>query len=719
MSANNRGHRAKLVFAIVSFQLLVDVAILINVPIARQVLGFIYLTFVPGTILLILFRLYSLNFVEKFLFSIGLSLVFVILLGLAVNQIGLWLEPLAVLSTPILLIAMNSGVFSLCVLNYFLNRNIQWNKKKLDFPLPWLLTICFPLLAILGTILVNFNGSNVILLLMIGIIAVTALISSAVARAGLPLILFMITIAVLFHGSLISNYIFGHDIHSAYHVFKTAQNKGVWTQMIEDTDPNNLRYNQMLIVTIFPVIYSNMLNLEGTWIFKIVFPLMFALVPVGLYQLYQKYTEKKVAFVAAFLIFADITFFREMPGLPPQMIAELFLVLLLIVLFREEISQYKRIFFFTIFSAGMIVSHYGISYLFMFLLLFGWLVPFLRKKQSKIRMVYIILFFVLAFSWYIYTTQSVSFTSLVDMGQNIYTSFWTDLLNPESRPKEVMRGLGIGEPAISMGHWVGRVFRYGTEFFIVLGFLAFILKRTRAYNSLKLHREYVAMSGFMLASLLLILVVPSANLLNTTRLYHVSILFLAPFCIIGGNKFFSILPKLSKSQSYIPFILTSIVVTSLFLFETGFVYEVTGDVSYSIPLSMHRVNREVVYGKGFITKDVDVAGAKWLNSNMDSTSNTIVYADVVSTLYPLTSYAVLPRRKTQLLTNATSFDLTPAYVYLREFNTFDGKILGPGFEFPSKYVWNTSDVSLRLEVLNKIYSNGGSEIFFALNKTSS
>lgn len=708
---DNRRDWAKFVLAIVSFQLLADLAILMNVPIARQVLGFIYLTIVPGTTLLVLFRMYSLNFTEKFLFSVGLSSVFVMLIGLVVNQIGLWLGSLVVLSTPTLLIAMNSAVFFLCAISYFLQRSKQWNKSKPNFSLRWVLTICFPLLAILGTIYVNLNGNSVILLLMIGIIALTVLISPARARTNFALILLMISIAVLFYESLISNYIVGHDVHAAYHVFKVTQNSAVWNSVINETDIHILRYNQMLTLTIFPAMYSNVLNIEGTWIFKIVFPLIFALVPVGLYQLYQKYMQKKVAFLAAFFILADITFYWEMPGLPAQMIAELFLVLSLIVVFHEEISPPKRMIFFTIFSAGMIVSHYGISYIFMFFLLFGWLVPFFRKKQQKIRIVYVIVFFVLAFSWYVYTSQSASFTSFVDMGQNIYESFWTDLLNPRSRQEEVLRGVGVGESAVSIGHWVGRGLHYVTQFFIILGFVVYILKRAHVYNGFKFDREYVIMSGFMLTCLMLVLVAPSINLLNITRLYHVSLLFLAPFCIIGGSWLFSILPKLSKS--FVPFILVLVVVTSLFLFETGFIYEVTKDVSYSIPLSMYRMDRAVVYGKGYVTPGVDVASAKWLSSNMNSTVSTIVYADVISVWFPLTSYGLLPRYAyTEIMTNGTIFEGPHSYVYLRNFNIFDGKILGKDYEFPSKHVWNTSDVSLRLEALNKIYSNGGSEVFF-------
>jgi uncharacterized membrane protein len=703
---NNRKDLATPVLAVIIFQALVDIAILLDVPVTRQILGFIYLTIVPGAIFLTLFRLHSLDFTEKLLFSIGLSVAFVMFFGLIMNQIGLLFHFMAILSAPTLVLATNSAVFFLCAVSCFLNRNMLLGLKRLDFPMASLLTICLPILAILGTTLVNFNGNSVILLLMIGLIAMTVLISSIGARTNWPLVIFMITISVLFQMSLISNYIVGYDVHPAYHAFKIAQNNGVWTSTINETDPVILRTDQMLSSTVFPLIYSNMLNVEGTWIFKIVYPWIFALVPVGLYQLYRKYMGKKAAFLAAFFILADITFFTEMPGLPAEMIGEFFLVLALIVLFHEKISSSKKMIFFTIFSAGMIVSHYGTSYVFMFLIFFVWLVYFLMKKQPKIKATYIILFFVLAFAWYIYTTQSASFTSLVDMSQNIYTNFWSELLNPQSRTETALEAIGAGPPAASIGHWLGRGFHYLAQFFIVLGVASSVLRYKNRY---KFDREYVTMSVFMLMFAMLPLIAPSFNLLNVTRAYHLSLLFLAPFCVIGGELFFSSLLK--RQKSIIPFILTLLVVTSLFLFEIGFIYEITRDVSYSIPLSMYRMDRATVYRLEYLTEAVDVASAEWLHSNIVLTANTLVYADSLSIYQPLTSYAVFPRDSTETLSNFNSFDAN-AYVYLRNFNTVDGKIVRLG-----GIEWNTSDIHPHLEVLDKIYSNGGSEIFFAPNET--
>ncbi|MCK4478503.1 DUF2206 domain-containing protein [Candidatus Bathyarchaeota archaeon] len=693
-----------LILAIINLQILVDVAILLDVPIARQVLGFIYLTIVPGMILLLFFKLPGLDSAEKFLFSVGLSVVFSLVLGLMLNVIGLLFQ-VAILSTPILLLAMNSTVSFLCVLCFLLNKNRQRSKEKIDFSLPLVLSVCLPILAILGTTLANFNGNSVILLLLIGTVALAVLIGSIRSGTSWPFILLMISVAILLHGSLVSNYIVGYDVHPAYYVFENTRENGIWN--LRPSDAVVLRTSQMLSVTIFPAIYAEILDLEGTWIFKIVYPMIFALVPVGLYQLYQKYMEKKAAFVATFVILAGMTFFYELPGLPTQMISELFLVLSLLVVFHRKISPTTKMLFFTIFSVGMIVSHYGISYVFLILIFFSWFVSFIRKKQSVITLTHVVLFVVMAFSWYIYTSQSASFVSLVEMGENIQRNFWDDLLAPSARPGHVLRAVGVGEPATSIGHWFGRGFHYLVQFFIVLGVVIVVLKRK---TSDRFDHEYVVMSLAMLVFVLLPLVAPSFNLLNVTRTYHISLLLLAPFCVIGGNSFFSFFLRFRRN--FAPFFLTTVVVASLFLFETGFVYEITGDTSYSISLSRYRIDRVLFYGVGYLTESVDVSATRWVRSNIVLTANTLIYADVVSVSFPLMSYAVFPRAQTEILTNATSFDRTNAYVYLRKFNTIDGKIFGRGYVFG--HVWNTSDLSSSLIAFNKIYTNGGSEIFFTL-----
>lgn len=57
-----------------------------NVPILRQIIGFIDLTFIPGFLILRAMGLYTLQCPEKLLYSVGLSLFVSMAIGLLINS---------------------------------------------------------------------------------------------------------------------------------------------------------------------------------------------------------------------------------------------------------------------------------------------------------------------------------------------------------------------------------------------------------------------------------------------------------------------------------------------------------------------------------------------------------------------------------------------------------------------------------------------------------
>ncbi|MFN3284467.1 MAG: hypothetical protein ACK40Q_09580, partial [Pseudothermotoga sp.] len=158
-----------------------------------------------------------------------------------------------------------------------------------------------------------------------------------------PFAILMIAIALIYHSSFISSYLvtFGSDVAVEHFVFKITQNTAYWGS------PNPYfehigygRIHSMLSVTILPTIYSSLLNIDSTWVFKSIFPLIFSFVPLGLYQIWKGYVGKKYAFISAFLFMSYETFYTEMLGLNRQMIAELFFVLLLLVIVNKKMKQY-------------------------------------------------------------------------------------------------------------------------------------------------------------------------------------------------------------------------------------------------------------------------------------------------------------------------------------------------------------------------------------------
>ena len=75
------GHKQWFVF-IILILLLTDLAILLNIPFLRQILGFIFLTILPGLLILQVLKLNKIGSTEKSVLLVGLSISFLMFFGL-------------------------------------------------------------------------------------------------------------------------------------------------------------------------------------------------------------------------------------------------------------------------------------------------------------------------------------------------------------------------------------------------------------------------------------------------------------------------------------------------------------------------------------------------------------------------------------------------------------------------------------------------------------
>jgi uncharacterized membrane protein len=697
---------------IILFQIVTDIVVLADIPTARQVIGFIYLTFIPGYALLNALGFRTKNAVETLLFSLGLDVAALMFTGLLIDV----LLPVAGLTSPLstipLLFALNIVVLCSSVWIYLRKGNSTF--REVGLPKRYLLLIIVPFLSVLGALTVTIWGNNLILLVMLASVAGLAVLTTVYHRKlstpFLGLVIFAAGIALLLHTSLVTNYLVGYDINSEFHAFQLTDSSSSWISKFSSPDIRISNGYSMLSVTIFPVVYSKVGALDGTLLFKVLYPLILGFVPLALYQIYCSKIGKIEAFLAVFLILSNLTFF-DTEGFPTkQMIAELFFVLLVLVVLKDDISSVHRIILVLVFGAGLAVSHYATSYILLFFLLVPWLffmisryTVFNMNKSSRISLSLILILFVMTFSWYIYTSASAPFEALVDFGNVISKNLITDFFNPSARTTTVLMGLGIGGAA-SFAHEVGRIFFYLSEFLIVVGVLSTLLKKEFA----RLGSDYMSFSILSLAILIFCIVVPNfARFFRVERFYQISLLFLAPFFVFGAKaicEFFGAHTRLLKAhKETLTLILVLIAVVPLFFFETGFIYETTGDFSYSVPLSMYRMDKISLFNR--ITDAQEVTAAMWLSSWQDPVNN-LVYADYVSLSNVLTSYGMMSGQNLRVLSNKTDFVSDADYIYLRGVNTEQGVIVGQDQTF------NLSDIQSVLENQCLIYSNQESIVFW-------
>jgi len=690
-----------LLLAMLFLQATSYITVLFDIPVARQILLFTYLTFVPGYLIVKLLK-FSFEPLETLVFSIGFGVAFLMLVGLALNELGFMAGLSQPLSAIPLIVVLNNVILTAALLTYLKKERSEVPCVSFGF-VKWIMPLLVPLiLSVVGAVFVGVYGDNCLLLLMIlaiSLVAAFLTLKSKVPSVAYALAVFIIGVSLLFHSSLASKYIttFGSDVSLEHFVFKNTLENGFWSSVSPAYWHIGLgRLNGMLSITVLPTVYSNLLNLDSTWVFKLVFPLIFVFVPLCLYLLWKKSFGVKWAFVSVFFFMATTTFYTELLGLNRQMIAELFFALLLFVLLDKRMNGLQRMFSFTIFSFGLVVSHYGIAEIFLFLIVFALVCLLVFKRRiNNLTVGMVVLFFVIMFVWYIYTSNASVFESLLDFGEHVYQQLG-EFFNLESRGETVLRGLGLENPP-TIWNAISRFFAYATEFLIVVGFACFLLKR----KNIGVGLEHFILTSEAMGILLALIIVPGlASTMNMTRFYHVLLFLLAPLCVLGAR--FLVERILKRKSEMIVSVLLLLVLTPYFLFQSSFVYEIVKADSWSVPLSGYRMDAYKLYfGCGF-TDGWSVSSVTWIRNNVD-VGRIRIYGDSASYENTLRTYGIIYEGYIYPLSNVTSVSEN-GIIYLNSLNVLNGKVIA------WSYVCNSTELYF-LNNMYLVYSNGGSEIY--------
>lgn len=686
---------ANLLLVILFLQITLFLSIIFDICVLRQVLGFFYLTFVPGFVILRLLRL-KIEGIEVVLFVVGLSVVFLMGEGFLLNLVGPMVgipEPLGLGS--VLVVTSIFVITSLLLIIRDHNEPAKFAGYK-QIVIIGLVLGGILVLAVCGGLLATFSSEARIFVLFSMLIAIAALFGSLafyrkrVPSNLYPIILFAVALALLFHVSFFSSYIVGGDIYGEYALFKITVNNLHWDSTISNP------YNAMLSVTILPAIYSIILNLDGTWVFKIVYPLIFAFVPLGLYMLFKHRVSLEVAFFSVFFFVSNITFFVEMLQLARQMIGELFYVLLFITMFSGKLKGFAKWSLFALFGFGLVVSHYSLAYIFLACIFAVWLVGLVRKRATKVTGGMFILFAVMTFAWFIYISSGAAFSNFQLALNSVQDHFLTDFFNPQSRGGQVLQAIGVsGIP--TFWHTVGRYQYYVIEALIIIGVFGLLTRKKWSF----FNDEF---NVLVLCNLLILgacIVLPNfASTFTVTRFYHVALFFLAPFCILGAIAVLNLLSRNKFKEKFLALIVVLAVLIPYFFFQTGFVYEVAKEDSYLLPLSSYRFDSMKLAHMDVINSP-EVSGAVWLSRSMNKVRP--VYADIYSgAVFSYVGGLSLVKLTPKIpVTSGSS-------IYLLQYNLDDKLIFN---DYGSTSDFNTSQIVPSLDSIDLVYSSGSCAIF--------
>jgi uncharacterized membrane protein len=416
----------------------------ITIPIISPLIVFFYLTFIPGYLILRILKIHEMGSVTSLLYSVGLSILSVMLLGFTANT----LLPVIGINNPItfipLAVIVNVYVIILAILSYMRDKDFS-SPSFIDTEVllsPVFLFLCLiPFMAIFGSYAMNLSHNNIItmiLLALIGIIFVLV-IFDRIPKKLYYFTVWIVSISLIYMSSLISPYVWGWDIQNEYYLANLVLTFSHWNSMLPDA------YNSMLSIVMLGPVYSILTHIDLDYVLKIIIPFLFSLLPLGLYRIFKIQTQdSKISFMAVFLFISFNTFYIELLSLTREMTAELFLIVILLLFFERKFKP-SLILLMILFSMGLVFSHYSTAYFFIaalivVTLILGFLnITNLNLSWKKLdfkgdkKLLYILPFITLftalfSYIWYSSTSQGLAINSILDVGIYIYQDFY-DAIN--------------------------------------------------------------------------------------------------------------------------------------------------------------------------------------------------------------------------------------------------------------------------------------------------
>jgi uncharacterized membrane protein len=322
------------------------------------------LLIIPGVILLRALRIPGATIAATPIYIPAASILVLTGSGLAIDLIG----PVVGISAPLraapLLIALEIVCIALLLsgLNASPETQIPWGALKQPVAFSWPLVL--PLLGAAGALRLNSGHSNAVALLAIVLVIITLLVAFLCAPwyddALLIVIVFAVGLALMWSFSLRGDLVYGFDISGEYYSLTQTVTTGVW----HVSHPNDA-YGAMLSLTVLPAELHELSGMQTLFIFKVVYPVIAALFPVGVFCLGRRFIAGRWALMAAALVIMQQTFFQQMPALARQEIGIFLFTALVAVLLDTTQSKRSpgRWIFVCLLSLGIVVSHYSTTYL--------------------------------------------------------------------------------------------------------------------------------------------------------------------------------------------------------------------------------------------------------------------------------------------------------------------------------------------------------------------
>lgn len=290
-------------------------------------------------------------------------------------------------------------------------------------PIVTIAAIQFPLISVRQHLLL-------VSIIMIAVVPILISVDVVHPRVYSPLI-YLSAVSVLYQTSLVSNHLWGWDIHYLYYVSTVIVDEaGIPLEAAISSSP-------LLAVTSLASLVSIVTEWDLVWVFKAVFPLIFAIVPVTIYAVAREHVARKTAALAPFFLVFYYGFFKALPS--KQALGGLFLVLLLWLVTTERRNRTFSLLI-VVCAIGLVIAHYGTSLF--FLLIFGasaitWTIY--RRLTSRIDYISasrgllpVLIVGTVWFGWHGYTAAATNLqTLLILLADTVHTIVYGSIFSSD------------------------------------------------------------------------------------------------------------------------------------------------------------------------------------------------------------------------------------------------------------------------------------------------
>jgi uncharacterized membrane protein len=273
------------------------------------------------------------------------------------------------------------------------------------------------------------------------------------------------------------------------------------------------------------------------------------------------------------------------------------------------------------------MSHYGLAPIFLTVLIGVYLLQYLfnlykGNKIDTINPTIVLIFLTLVLIWYIYNNNSSVFISVLAIFNNIYNSILTSFLSSDSTQALTIIGMKV-----TFFNAITKYLYLLTQFLIVIGFMGFLFNIGNINKRFKMKKEYFFFAVLFLGICILSILVPNfSSQLDTVRMFHLTIIVLSPFLVIGFiiiTEKFNLLIKSNisffKTYKIKIFNIVSIFLIVFLFLNTGLVQEIVKE-PYKPTMALTTNNYPPLFD------EKDTLSAEWLNKYKDNESD--IYSDI-------------------------------------------------------------------------------------------